>query len=146
MKILIFMAFCLLNVAMCKEKGTTTTQNVKSTKTKQVYTDARGKHYKFLAEIPDSLRTAEQKRFAKSLNDVLLNGVVAENNHMVLKMSKEECLARGMTEKSYNDLQTSIQDNNRFFDSTGNKKVAQLVDDLHRFLKGDPKAKGVPMR
>lgn len=89
MKILIFMALCLLNVAMCKEKGTTTTQHVKSIKTKQVYTDARGKHYKFLGQIPDSLRTAEQKRFAKSLNDVLLNGVVAENNHMALKMSKE---------------------------------------------------------
>lgn len=145
-KILILIAFCLLTAASCKEKGRTTTRNIKSVKAKQVYIDLRGKHYKFLADIPDSLRTPEQKLFVKSLTDVLINGVVAENNHMVLKMSKEECLAKGMTEKTYNDLQTSIQDNNRFYDSTGNKKVAELVDDMHRFLKGDPSAKGVSMQ
>lgn len=146
MKILILLVFCLLTAATCKEKSTNNAQVINSKKSKQVYIDSRGKKYKFLAQIPDSLRTTEQKLFAKSLNYVLLNGVVAENNHMVLKMSKEECLAKGMTENNYNKLLTDLQENNTFFDKTGNKKVAEAVDDLHRFLKGDSTAKGVAMR
>lgn len=146
MKILILLTFCLLTAATCQEKGAKSAQVVNHNKTKQVYIDSKGKHYKFLAEIPEHLRTPEQKLFVKSLNDVLINGVVAENNHMVLKMSKEECIARGMTEKTYNELQTNLRDNNHFFDSTGNKKVAEMVDDMHRFLKGDTTAKGVSIR
>lgn len=142
MKFLILIAFCLLTVTSCKEKGKTSTEVLKSKKSKPVYTDLRGKRYDALAKIPDSLRTPEQKLMIKSLDDVLLNGVVAENNHMVLKLSKQECLAKGMTEKNYNDLQASIRDNNHFFDSTGNKQVTALVNDLHHFLRGEP-ANGV---
>jgi hypothetical protein len=146
MKLLMLTAFCLFTASSCYEKGTKVTGTGSNRTSKHIsYTDTKGKQYKFLAQIPDSLRTPKQKLFAKSLNDVILNGVVAENNHMVLKMSKAECLDKGMTESDYYKLQTSIQENNHFFDSTGNKKVATLVDDLHRFIKGDPSAKGVSM-
>lgn len=138
------MAFCLLTSATCKEKSTNSTQNVKTTKSKHlVFIDSHGKHYNAIADIPENRRTPEQKLYVKSLYDVLLNGVVAENNHMVLKMSKEDCLTKGMTEKTYNELKTNIKDNNHFYDSTGNKQVAEIVDDLHRFLKGDKNARGV---
>jgi hypothetical protein len=143
MKLLLLLVFCILTAGTCKEKTANSAKVVSSKRSKQVFIDSRGKQYKFFAEIPENRRTPEQKLFAKSLNDVLLNGVVAENNHMVLKMTKEECLAKGMTEKTYDELQTNIKENNHFFDSTGNKKVADMVEDLHRFMKGDRQAKGV---
>lgn len=143
MKFLLLITLCILTVISCKEKTTNSAQVVNSKKSKQVFIDSKGKQYKFFGEIPENRRTPEQKLFAKSLKDVLLHGVVAENNHMVLKMTKEECMAKGMTEKTYNELQTNIKENNHFFDSTGNKKVAEMVDDLHRFMEGDPQAKGV---
>ncbi|MGY0034571.1 hypothetical protein [Pedobacter sp. NJ-S-72] len=144
MKILLLMVFCILTVTSCKEKTTNSAQVVNSKKSKQVYVDTNGKSYHSLALIPERLRTPEQKLMIRSTNDVLLHGVVAENNHMVLKMSKEECVAKGMTEKDYNNLQTSIRDNNHFYDSTGNKKVAEIVDDLHRALRGE-KTNGVSL-
>jgi len=143
MKFLLLITLCILTVISCKEKTTNSAQVVNSKKSKQVFIDSKGKQYKFFGEIPENRRTPEQKLFAKSLKDVLLHGVVAENNHMVLKMTKEECMAKGMTEKTYNELQTNIKENNHFFDSTGNKKVAEMIDDLHRFIEGDPQAKGV---
>ncbi|WP_367868294.1 hypothetical protein [Pedobacter sp. WC2423] len=141
---LLIMTFCLLTVVSCKQKGETNTQNVPSKRIKQVYHDIKGKSYHSLALIPEQYRTPEQKLMIKSTNDVLLHGVVAENNHMVLKMTKEECMAKGMTEKDYNNLQTSIRDNNRFYDSTGIKKVDEIVNDMHRALRGE-KANGVPL-
>ena len=143
MKFLLLITLCILTAVSCKEKTTNSTQVVNSKKSKQVFIDSKGKQYKFFGEIPENRRTPEQKLFAKSLKDVLLHGVIAENNHMVLKMTKEECMAKGMTEKTYNELQTNIKENNHFFDSTGNKKVAEMIDDLHRFMEGDPQAKGV---
>lgn len=144
MKYLILVAFFILTAATCKEKSTKSAQVVTNKESKQVYIDSKGKKYKFLPQIPENLRTPEQKQFIKSMNDVLLNGVVAENNHMVLKMSKAECIAKGMTEKEYYNLQTSIRDNNHFYDSTGIKKVAEIVEDLHRSLRGE-KAPGVSL-
>ena len=136
MKILILLAFCLLAVATCKEKSGNTVKVTKSTKAKHiVFIDIKGKHYSAFGDIPDSLRTAEQKIFVKSLYDVLLNGVKVENNHMVLKLTKEECMARGMIEKDYNELQKNLHDNNRFFDSLGNKNVAAMIDDMHKALR-----------
>jgi hypothetical protein len=144
MKIMILLAFCLLTAVSCKQKGATNTQNVPKKHTKPVYLDIHGKRYHSLAFIPKHLLTPEQKLMIKSVNYVLLHGVVAENNHMVLKMSKEECMAKGMTEKDYNNLQTSIRDNNHFYDTKGIKKVAEIVDDLHRSLRGE-KTNGVSL-
>jgi len=144
MKLLILMVLCLLTAATCKEKSNTSAQNVKHPKSKQkVFIDSKGNHYNAFGDIPPHLRTPEQMLYVKSLNDVLLNGVVAENNHMILKLSKAECLAKGMTEETYNELKTNLKDNNHFFDSLGNKKIAEMVEDMHRSLKGDTLAKGV---
>ena len=137
MKFLILVAFCILAAASCNEKSTKSTQVVTNKESKQVYIDSKGKKYRSLAQNPENLRTPEQKQFAKSLHDVLLNGVVAENNHMVLKLSKADCIAKGMTEKDYYNLRTSIKNNNHFYDSTGIKKVAEIVEDMHRSLRGE---------
>ena len=142
--LLLSLTICLLTAVSCKQKDTTNTQNVQRKHIKPVYFDIEGKPYYSLGLIPEKLRTPEQKLMIKSTQYVLLHGVVAENNHMVLKMSKEECMAKGMTEKDYNNLQTSIKDNNRFYDSKGIKKVAEIVDDMHRSLRGE-KTNGVSL-
>ena len=132
MKLLMLMAFCILSAATCKN-GTNSTKVTNSEQTS--FIDAKGKHYRAFGDIPDSLRTPEQKKYFKSLQDVLVNGVVVENNHMVLKFNKEECLAKGMSEKDYNELQKNLRDNNHFFDSTGVKNVAAMIDNMHRDMK-----------
>lgn len=136
MKLLVLLAFCLLTAAACKEKSTTSTETVKINRYNDYLNiDANGKRYKGLADIPEHLRTPEQKLYVKSTSDVLLNGVGVENNHLVLKFSKEECLARGMTERNYQELQTNFKDNNRVYDSLGNQNVAKLLADLQKDIR-----------
>lgn len=136
MKVLVIMAFCLLTAATCTEKSANSVQNVNVKKSKhQVFIDKKGNHYNAFIDIPAHLRTPEQKQFTESLTDIFINGVVAENNHMVLKFSKDECLARGMTEENYNELIKNLADNNQYFDSIGNKEVPRMIDDLHRDMK-----------
>lgn len=142
--LLLLLTVCLLTTVSCKQKGTTNTQNAPGKHIKQAFVDMNGKRYRSLALIPEQLRTPEQKLMIKSVNYVLLHGVVAENNHMVLKMTKEECMAKGLTEKDYDNLQTSIRDNNHFYDSTRIKKVAEIVEDMHRALRGE-KTNGVSL-
>lgn len=136
MKILVFMAFILLTAATCKEKGKTSTKTVKSTKSKErVFIDTKGNHWNAFEKIPPHLRTPEQQLFTKSLTDVLINGVVAENDHMVLKFSKAECLSRGMTEKTYNEIQSNLRVNNHYFDSLGvSKEIPKMIEDMRRDL------------
>lgn len=135
MKLLMFTAFCLLTAATCKNTGEKVAKTSQPNQSKHIeYIDVKGNQYKSFGDIPDSLRTPDQKIYAKSLNDVLLNGVKVENNHMVLKLSKEECLAKGMTEQTYNDLQKNLRDNNHYFDSLGVKNVAAMIDNMHKDL------------
>lgn len=142
MKILILMVFCLLTATTCKEKSTKSNQNVNTTRYNHwLNIDSKGKHYNGLAEIPEHLRTPEQKLYVKSASDVLLNGVVVENNHLVLKFSKEECLARGMTERDYNELQANFKDNNHVYDSLGNQNVAELLADLQKDIRANQSGK-----
>ncbi len=136
MKAIILMAFCLVTTLSCREKGTGVFSTAPSHKSKRIiYTDTKGTHYKFFGDIPDSLRTPEQKLYAKSTADILLNGVAVENNHVILKFSKKECLAKGMTEKDYNELQTNLRDSNHLFDSTGNKRVDTIIGNMQKSLK-----------
>lgn len=136
------MAFCLLTAASCKNKGATGAQNVKIGRYNDYLNiDLKGKRYKGLADIPEHLRTQEQKLFVKSTSDVLLNGVTVENNHLVLKFSKEECLAKGMTEKDYNELLTNFKDNNRVYDSLGNQDVPKLLAEYQQAIRERPSGK-----
>jgi len=136
MKIWIVIAVCLLSAAACKQKTSNTDQDVKVQKSKQkVFIDKTGVRYNAFIDIPADHRTPEQKIFTESLTDILINGIAAESNHMVLKFSKQECLARGMKEEDYDELQRNLADNNRHFDSIGNKDVPKMIDDMHQDMK-----------
>jgi len=136
------MTFCLLMASACHEKSKKVDNTASGTKSKHIiYTDVKGTHYKSFGDIPDSLRTPEQKLYAKSTIDVLLNGVVVENNHIILKFSKEECLAKGMTEKVYDELQANLSDSNHLFDSIGNKRVDTIIDNMHKDISASQSGK-----
>jgi|GEM_PF-4255113 len=138
MKLVILFAFFLLTAATCKNKGTSANQHAKSKKD-TTFIDVKGNRYKMFGQIPDSLRTPEQEKFATSLRYVLVNGVVAENNHMVLKFTKEQCLAQGMKEKDYNDLQNNLRTNNHYFDSIGVKNIDSMINNMHIQLRASAK-------
>lgn len=95
-----------------------------------VYLDIKRTKYKHLGDVPDSLRTAEQQKLIKAINDVILNGVVVEDNIEVLKFSKEECLSRGLTLHYYEELQNNLRTNNSFNKAHGNKNVAEMKASL----------------
>lgn len=136
MKLLMLATFCLLTVASCNERGTREANTAPSTRPKHItYTDSKGKSYKSIGEIPDSLRTPEQRLYVKTTIDVLLNGIAIEDNHMILKYSKEKCLAKGMTSKQYNDLQENLRVNNHYYDSAKVKNVAEMFVDMQKDLK-----------
>lgn len=126
MKFLILIAFCLLTAATCKNKNA---DNVK-VKHDTTFVDVKGNRYKMVGEIPDSLRTAEQKKYFSVFRDVLLNDVVVENNQIILKLTKEECLAKGLTEQDYNTLQANLRDTKSYLDSHGVKNIDSAISDM----------------
>lgn len=134
MKSLILIVLSILAVSSCKNDGkkittdgiTYTNYNVREKDT--AYLDIRGNKYKHFSNIPDSLRTPEQQKLANAIKDVLINGVVIENNHQVLKFTKEQCLARGLTLHYYEMLKNNIRTNNSFNDAHGVKETNNIKD------------------
>jgi len=92
-----------------------------------VYVDIKGTEHKFLGRIPDSLRTEEQVRLLRLMNDITVDHISVKDNHMVLELSRDEFLAKGIPERYYKILQRNIVDNNIFFDTSGIKNVDELM-------------------
>jgi len=92
-----------------------------------VYVDIKGVEHKFLGRIPDSLRTEEQVRLLRLMNDITVDHISVKDNHMVLELSREEFLAKGIPERYYKILLRNIIDNNTFFDTSGIKNVDELM-------------------
>ena len=99
------------------------------------YLDIKGNKYKHLGSVPDSLRTPDQQKLINAIKDILLNGVVVEDNKEVLKFNKQECLARGLNEQYYEELQNNIRTNNSFNEALGNKNVAEMKASLDSVLR-----------
>lgn len=99
-----------------------------------IYLDREGNEYKHLAAIPDSLQTDEQKEMVEKILDVIRHDLVVQDNKMVLKLSKEEFLERGIPERYYYLYQDNLRDNNRWIDSMGLEDVAEMVEDMKKNL------------
>ena len=99
-----------------------------------IYLDVQGNEYKHLASIPDSLQTDEQKELVEKILDVIRHDVVVEENKMLLKLSKEEFLKRGIPERYYYLYQDNLRDNNRWIDSMELDNVAEMVEDMRKNL------------
>jgi len=142
MRLLVLFAFCLLTAATCKENRNGGVQNKDYTKSKDiVYIDEKRNHYITFSEIPDSLLSPAGKIHRKALNAVMENGVVVENNKLVMKKAKDEYLAKGMTEQTYYELVNNLKAYNAYFDSTGNDMVAEMIKDMKRGYKPDKSKK-----
>jgi len=107
MKLFLLYFMILIGLCSCEHRGKKVTSggvtyiNYNTREKDTAYLYIKGNKYKHLANVPDSLRTPEQKKLINAINDALLNGVVVEDNKEVLKFSKEECLARGLTVHYY---------------------------------------------
>lgn len=84
-----------------------------------IFLDSKGKAYKFLGEIPDTLRTEQQKATLKKLLQVHREHFKVENNKFVLKLSKREFLAKGLSEYDYIVTLQEIDGNNKFVKEYG---------------------------
>ncbi|CAM4097488.1 hypothetical protein SAMN06265348_103480 [Pedobacter westerhofensis] len=145
MKIFLLYFLIIIGLCSCERRGKKITSggitymNYNTREKDTAYLDIKGHKYKHLGAVPDSLRTTEQKKLINAINDVLLNGVVVEDNKEVLKFSKEECLARGLNAHYYDELQNNIRTNNSYFEANGNKNVAQMKASLDSVLRGTKK-------
>lgn len=142
LKLLFIISISLLTLNSCKNRDkkittdgiTYTNYNIKEKDT--IYLDTKGNKHKNLGNVPDSLRTPEQQKLINAINDVLLNGVVVENNKMVLKFTKEQCLTKGLTEHYYEALQNNIRTNNSYFEAYGIKDVAGMKASTDSVITG----------
>ncbi|WP_158795526.1 hypothetical protein [Pedobacter sp. L105] len=137
MKIIILVGLYILTISSCKNNDgkkitnngvTYTSYNAKMKDT--TYLDIEGNEYKFFGRIPDSLRTPEQKKLAKVIVDVLTNGVVVKNNRQILKLTKQECLAKGLPAEYYETLKNNIRTNNSYNEAYGIKNVDKMEEKL----------------
>ena len=142
MKLAFLIPICILILYSCKNKEgekitnngiTYTSYNTKMKDT--TYLDIKGNKYKFFGEIPDSLRSPEQKKLAKAIIDVLINGVVVEHNREVLKLTKQECLVRGLPVEYYEILKNNIRTNNSYNEAYGIKDADRMKKSLDSSLK-----------
>ena len=90
--------FFLMALLACQRK---TDQQSITAYPDTIYIDTNGNQYKFLGQIPDSLRTSEQSILISKLQDVVINDVSVKNNRMVVDISKEQMLAKGIPERYY---------------------------------------------
>jgi len=116
----------LLSILFCScRDNTSSSSNTSNVDTSQIvlkdtsYLDIEGKQYKGLGAIPDSLRTAEQKRLIQALNELVFKGVTIKDNRMVLELTKEQFTAKNIPERYYYQLLKDIQNNNAFLEANG---------------------------
>jgi len=127
-KIILFLFFIAL--FSCNRKTTIVDTTEKDTTNKvsdTVYIDSKGGEYKFLGQIPDSLRTIEQTELIKKLTDITVEYMTVKDNHLVFLLSKEEFLAKGIPERYYKIIQQNLVDNNTFYDANGIKNVEEMI-------------------
>lgn len=108
-----------------------------------VFLDSRGNRYQYIGLIPDSLRTPEQQALIRKLGEVAVKYIAIKDNHMVIEITKEQFLAKGIPERYYRILQKNVRDNNAFIDSVGIKDVDELIkernDRYYRLLQKQKK-------
>ncbi len=98
------------------------------------YVDRNGKNYKFLGQIPDSLRTPEQVKLLTLLSDVSYRYISVKDNHEVYNLTREQFVAKGLPERFYDLLLTSIKENNHLIDVDSVKNIDSMVRDQRKKL------------
>lgn len=147
MKYSCILLFVIVSFFSCKSSVNSQTGNdtnaigqrldlTKSAYADTTFLDRNGTPHKYLGRIPDSLRTQEQKRLIKSLQDVSVNYISVKDNHMVVDITRQQFIAKGIPEKYYDILLQNIRDNNIFLDSKGIKDVDKMMkDQREEYLK-----------
>ncbi|MES2826932.1 MAG: hypothetical protein V4687_02200 [Bacteroidota bacterium] len=95
--------------------------------TDTTYIDTKGYAHKYLGIIPDSLRTEEQSRLIKLINENTYKYMSVKDNHMVYELTREQFIAKGIPGRYFDLLQKSINEINHFFDANGIKNVDKMV-------------------
>lgn len=135
----------ILFLFSCKNESNSQTENKKNSTLTQpsetasgpldtTYLDIKGNQYRYLGMIPDSLRTAEQQKLIKLINEVTFKYMTVRNNRMVFTLTKEEYLKKGIPERYYIYHQQNIIDNNRHFEENGITDVQKLLEDAKERL------------
>lgn len=95
-----------------------------------IYIDTAGNKYPHLVQIPDSLRTSEQKELITKLQGVLFQYIAVKNNRMIFELSKKDFVAKGIPGRYYDQIQKNLLDNNTFFETEGTEDVDKMIEKL----------------
>lgn len=88
--------------------------------------------FEYVQQIPDSLRTPQQKELVRKLARISVEHVKVIDNRMVFDMSKEEFLRTGIPVEYYELFQRNMEDNNRYIKKHDIKNVDKMVEKFRR--------------
>lgn len=116
-------------IQSCNQSDKVTQDNKDTT-----FLDSKGKAYRFLGQIPDSLRTAQQNAYIKKLLHIHRQYIKVENNQFYLDLTKEDAISKGLSSYGYHTLKQEIEGNNKWVKEHGinadslNKAMIKEID------------------
>ncbi len=84
------------------------------------------KDYEYINLIPDSLWTPEQRLLVYKLTGIIAENIANENDSLVLKLTKEEMIAKGIPEPYYNLLLNNVIELNAL-EETGKISIDSII-------------------
>ncbi|RZL08988.1 MAG: hypothetical protein EOO89_22080 [Pedobacter sp.] len=127
--ILFLVSVGVVFIESCNQSDKVTQDNKDTT-----YLDSNGKSYKFLGQIPDSLRTTQQNAHIKKLLQIRRQYTKVENNQFFLDLTEEEAISKGLSSYDYHILTQEVEGSNKWVKERGlnadslNKAMIKEID------------------
>ncbi|MEN5086087.1 hypothetical protein ABE426_06425 [Sphingobacterium faecium] len=133
MKKLVFIPFIILLLFSCQNSNTTV-ENKKVTKAKE---DAPyfKPGYRYVQQIPDSLRTPEQQTLLKKLAIVTYENLAVKENKMVFNLSEKEFVAKGIPVEYYELIQKDLVNNNKFIKESNITNIDSILYESNKQIR-----------
>lgn len=133
MKKLIFIPFIILILFSCQNSNRTV-ENKKVTKTNEEEPYFRP-DYRYVQQIPDSLRTPEQNALLKKLSIVLYENLAVKDNRMVFNLNEKEFVAKGIPVEYYKLVQKDLVNNNKFIKESNITNMDSILKESNKQIR-----------
>lgn len=91
--------------------------------------------FKYVSQIPDSLRTPKQKRLVRQILELTIEHVKAIDNHIVFTMSKDEFKETEIPIEYYYLFKNSMKEANKYIEENNIQHVEGMIEEYHQNTK-----------
>ncbi|SHE76023.1 hypothetical protein SAMN05443144_103116 [Fodinibius roseus] len=88
--------------------------------------------FDYVTQVPDSLKTPEQKKLAKQLLEISIEHIKVVDNRMVFDMSRDEFLKTSIPIEYYDLFKKDMKNNNRYIKEQSIKNVDEMIEEYRR--------------